>query len=91
MLFGHLHNHREVVRGLGGGENVHSLFREHRVGRVVIDFYNVQLVRDDIEMSMRGYGMGDVSKTHLCALCSPYGEGKQIGWCRGTIQLELGE
>jgi len=44
MLFGHLHSHWEVVRGLSGEENVHSLFREHRVGRVVINFHNVQLV-----------------------------------------------
>ena len=29
MLFGHLYSHREVIWGLGGEENVHSLFCEH--------------------------------------------------------------
>jgi sporulation protein YlmC with PRC-barrel domain len=51
MLVGHLHIHPGSRSG-PREENVHSLFREHRIGRVVINFHNVQLVGDDIAMSI---------------------------------------
>ena len=44
VLFQYLHGHQKVVWHLSGGEHEDSLFRENRVGRVVIDFYNAQLV-----------------------------------------------
>ena len=53
VLFRYLHGHREVVWRLSGGEHEDSLFRENRVNRVVINFYNAQLVEMMSEISIR--------------------------------------
>lgn len=45
VLFGDLHSDREVVLCLCGEEYVYGLLRKDRVGRSMVDFYNVKLTQ----------------------------------------------
>jgi hypothetical protein len=52
-LFRYLHGHQEVLGCLGGEEQEDSLFREDRVRRIAIDFYDAPLVEMTWEIGMQ--------------------------------------
>ena len=77
----------------GGGEDVYGLFREDRIGGVMIYFHNVQLIGSAQTTCNEGREVPSLEDkiTNLSTLRSSNRESKQLGGRRGTIMFELGE
>jgi hypothetical protein len=86
VLLRHLHRNWEIVRRLWRKINIDCLFGEGRIGLLVVDLYNVELMKDLAEPS---YQLE--AKSYLGAGSCTDSEGEKLCWILTTIKLKLGK
>jgi hypothetical protein len=88
VLLGNLHGNREVVLRFRREEDIDSLFREGRIGCIVVNFDDVKLTGEGLQWRLLGLKKA-MGITYFRPGSSAYSKGEKLGGCRSPIKFQF--